>query len=263
MEYSIQEVAKAARTTSRTLRHYDSVGLLPPSRIGANGYRYYDDRSLVRLQRIMLMRQLGLGLDVIGDVLRAQDRASGEDANILGHHLELLREQRHRLELQISSVERTIQALGRSGNELEGADLMDANIFEGFDHTQHREEVEQRWGADAYAKGDRWWRGLGAEEQAEWMDRAKQLGGDWIVAAERGIAADSPEALALARRHVEWLRGIPGTPAHESGGDLAGYLLGLGEMYVADERFAANYGGADGATLVRDALRHYVETELS
>ena len=45
MEITIQQLAKAAGTTSRTLRHYDSVGLVSPSRIGSNGYRYYDDRS--------------------------------------------------------------------------------------------------------------------------------------------------------------------------------------------------------------------------
>ena len=43
MELTIAEVARIAGTTSRTLRHYDDVGLLAPSRLGANGYRYYDE----------------------------------------------------------------------------------------------------------------------------------------------------------------------------------------------------------------------------
>ena len=59
---SIQDIARLAGTTSRTLRHYDDIGLLEPSRIGANGYRYYDQHALVRLQRILLLRDLGLGL---------------------------------------------------------------------------------------------------------------------------------------------------------------------------------------------------------
>ena len=59
MDWSIQEIAKLAGTTSRTLRHYDDLGLLPPTRIGGNGYRYYDEAALVRLQRIMLLRELG------------------------------------------------------------------------------------------------------------------------------------------------------------------------------------------------------------
>ena len=62
MNWSIQELAKLGGTTSRALRHYDEVGLLPPSSVGANGYRYYDERALLRLQRILLLRELGLGL---------------------------------------------------------------------------------------------------------------------------------------------------------------------------------------------------------
>ena len=64
-EWSIQDLARAAGTTSRTLRHYGEVGLLRPSRIGGNGYRYYDQDSLVRLQRILLLRDLGLGLPAV------------------------------------------------------------------------------------------------------------------------------------------------------------------------------------------------------
>ena len=52
-DWSIQEVARLAGTTSRTLRHYDAVGLLPPSRVAANGYRHYDADALVRLQRCL------------------------------------------------------------------------------------------------------------------------------------------------------------------------------------------------------------------
>ena len=45
MDRSIQDIARLAGTTSRTLRHYDDIGLLHPSRIGHNGYRYYDESS--------------------------------------------------------------------------------------------------------------------------------------------------------------------------------------------------------------------------
>ena len=61
MDWSIQEIAKIAGTTSRTLRHYDDIGLLKPTRTGHNGYRYYDAAALVQLQRILLLRQLGDG----------------------------------------------------------------------------------------------------------------------------------------------------------------------------------------------------------
>ena len=61
MDWSVQQIATLAGTTSRTLRHYDDVGLLKPSRTGNNGYRYYGQDALVRLQRILLLRDLGLG----------------------------------------------------------------------------------------------------------------------------------------------------------------------------------------------------------
>jgi DNA-binding transcriptional MerR regulator len=92
-EWSIQQISKIAGTTSRTLRHYDDVGLLAPSRIGHNGYRYYDPSALVRLQRILLLRELGLGLPQIADVL---DREASEVPALEGH-LAWLRQEQGRL----------------------------------------------------------------------------------------------------------------------------------------------------------------------
>ncbi|MEE1621416.1 MerR family transcriptional regulator [Zafaria sp. Z1313] len=252
MEWSIHQVAGIAGTTSRTLRHYGDEGLLEPSRLGANGYRYYGRDELVRLQRILLLRGLGLGLPAIREVLDRPDAV--EDA--LEEHAARLRSERDRLARMIASVEKTITAVRHGG------DIMAEDMFDGFDHTAHRAEVEERWGREAYARGDAWWRGLDAGERAQWKARVSRLSADWAAAAAAGIAPDSPEAQELARRHVDWLRGVPGTPAGTADGDLKGYLAGLGQMYVADERFAANYGGLDGARFVRDALAHYAASNL-
>lgn len=255
-QWSIQQIAKIAGTTSRTLRHYGDIGLLPASSVGRNGYRHYDQAALVRLQRILLLRELGLGLPQIADVLGRE----ASEAHALESHLAWLRQEQDRLTRQIASVENTITAL-RGGER-----LMAENMFDGFDHTQYKEEVEQRWGKKAYADSDRWWRGMTADEKSAWQQLVSDLGRDWIAAAEKGIAPDSDEAQAIARRHVEWLTGIPGTPAAAPGGDVKGYVIGLGEMYVADPRFGANYatseGGTTGAEFVRDALRTYAEANL-
>ncbi|MBX3094817.1 MAG: MerR family transcriptional regulator [Cryobacterium sp.] len=246
-DWSIQEIARLSGATSRTLRHYDDIGLLPPSRIGGNGYRYYDEHALARLQRILLLRELGLGLPAIAEVLEGQ--TSNTDA--LTTHLHWLRQEQQRLDRQIGAIETTIRKL-RGGEQLMAEEMLD-----GFDHTQYKQEVEERWGKDAYAKSDAWWRGMSADEKESWRARAERLGSDWIAAVASGIAPDSDDAQALARRHVEWLASIPGTPgAHRD------YVIGLGEMYVADERFGANYGGTEGATFVRDALRVYAEANL-
>lgn len=263
-DWSIQEIARLAGTTSRTLRHYDDIGLLPPSRIAHNGYRHYDEQALVRLQRILLLRELGLGLPQIAEVLDPSTSSGAQgakaEASALETHLALLREEQARLARQIASVESTIAAL-RGGEE-----LMAENMFDGFDHTRYKEEVEERWGKKAYADSDRWWRGMTDAERADWQRRVSDLGRDWIAAAESGIDPASDEAQVIARRHVEWLTGIPGTPAAAPGGDVRGYVIGLGEMYVADPRFGANYatsaGGTHGAEFVRDALRVYAEANL-
>ena len=258
-DWSIQEVARLAGTTSRTLRHYDDIGLLAPSRIAANGYRHYDGGALVRLQRILLLRQLGLGLPRIGEVLAAPNPPSGRgaagEASALESHLAHLRAEQDRLARQITAVQSTIRAL-KGGEE-----LMAETMFDGFDHTQHREEVEERWGKEAYATSDRWWRSMSEADKADWKKRVADLTRDWVAAADSGMSPESADAQALAQRHVEWLTAVPGTPA-AAGSDVKGYVQGLGDMYVADPRFGANYGGEQGAAFVRDALRIYAETNL-
>ncbi|MGF6824170.1 DNA-binding transcriptional MerR regulator [Microbacterium sp. ZKA21] len=268
-DWSIQEIARLAGTTSRTLRHYDDIGLLTPTRIAHNGYRHYDEQALVRLQRILLLRELGLGLPQIAEVLDDGSLSSNSgslssskraEASALETHLALLREEQTRLTRQIASVVSTIDAL-KGGEE-----LMAENMFDGFDHTRYKEEVEDRWGKKAYADSDRWWRSMTDAERADWQQLVSDLGRDWIAAAESGIDPASDEAQAIAARHVEWLTGVPGTPAAVPGGDVKGYVIGLGEMYVADPRFGANYatsdGGTAGAEFVRDALRIYAEANL-
>ncbi|HYN56095.1 MAG TPA: MerR family transcriptional regulator [Motilibacterales bacterium] len=247
MEYGIAEVARLAGTTSRTLRHYGDVGLLVPSRVGANGYRYYDTTALTRLQRILMLRQLGLGVAAIGEVLEAAD-----DTAALRAHLEWLVAESDRLDRQIASVERTLTSIEK------GEPIMASDMLDGFDHAQYRDEVEQRWGAQAYADSDRWWRGLTTQGQQAFMDEHVALAEAWADLRSAGAPVASPEAQALAARHRAWIAAGWGKRP-----PTADQLAGLAEMYVADERFAANYGGTEGAIYVRDALTHFAITELA
>lgn len=251
-EWSIQELARLAGTTSRTLRHYQAEHLLEPSRVGANGYRYYTDVSLIRLQRILLLRELGLSLPAIRTVLTDHPAA----VPALRTHLELLRSEQERLARQIASVQHTIE------EEEGGGELMADKMFDGFDHTAYKDEVEQRWGREAYASSDTWWRGKSDAERAEWKSASASLLADWRSAAEAGVAPDSETAQALARRQYDWLTGIPGTPSLPDGRPTREYYLGLAEMYPGDERFAANYGGIAGAEFTRDAMREFAERNL-
>lgn len=253
MPWSIQEIARLTGVTSRTLRHYDAVGLLPAARTTASGPRRYDRTALVRLQRILLLRDLGLGLGDIAEVLDSDQ----DEATALRRHLVSLRAEQERLTRQIASVERTIAAVERDPEQKES--LMAKDMFDGFDHTRYEQEVTERWGRDAYRKSDDWWRGLTVEERQQWMVRVAALSQAWVDAAEAGLDPSSDEAQALAARHAAWLVSVPGTPGHGEGRPDRGYLLGLADLYVADERFAANYGGAEGARFVRAVLRVYAE----
>jgi len=251
MDWSIQHVARLAGTTSRTLRHYDDIGLLAPSRVGANGYRYYDELTLTRLQRILLLRQLGLALPAIGEILAGQR----DDTDALVTHLVWLRDEQARLDRQIASVEMTITRL-RGGEQ-----LMAEEMFDGFDPAVYRDEVSERWDPASYAAGADWWASKTASERAGFERAQTALAADWADAARRSVDPASDEAQQLATRQHAWLSGIPGLP-RDANGLAKDYFIGLGEMYVADDRFAANYGGTSGAEFVRDAMRIYATQNL-
>ncbi|MGY6498705.1 MAG: MerR family transcriptional regulator [Microcella sp.] len=239
MHATIQDVARATGLTSRTLRHYDAIGLLPATATGAGGMRLYDDAALARLQRILLLREAGLGLAAIQRAF-----ATGvADVDALAQHVALLRDERDRLDRRIRSVERTVHSLRH------GEPLMTTTTFDGFDHTRYRQEVEERWGADAYARSDAWWRGLSA------ADKQKIHDADVAIVAEldRLVAGDAdpagPDATRLLERHRAWVAAAWGGTASDEA------YLGLVDMYVADERFADHYGGVRHAEFLRTAAR--------
>jgi DNA-binding transcriptional MerR regulator/ADP-ribose pyrophosphatase YjhB (NUDIX family) len=107
VSWSIQQVARMSGVTARTLRHYDDIGLLPPAEVGANGYRFYEREQLLRLQHILLMRELGVDLATIRAVVDAQ-RDPAE--TLRAHHRRLL-DERERLDRIAHTVTVTITNL--------------------------------------------------------------------------------------------------------------------------------------------------------
>lgn len=248
-EWSIQDIARWAGTTSRTLRHYDAIGLLSPSRIGDNGYRYYDEAALVRLQRILLLRELGLGLPEIAKVLRGQQDAV---AALRGHLPMLLRE-RDRIDRQIEAVSTTIR-------RLEGGEpLMAQESLAGFDHTRYHDEVIERWGEAAYSRGEQWWQALSADQRSAFAREHDDIAASFGRANAEGRPASSAEAQELAGRHYAWV-----TAAWQDQRPTAEQYAGLGQMYVDDARFTETYDrhGTGTAMYVRDALTVYAERNL-
>ena len=250
MEWSTHEVVEATGVTSRTLRHYDQVGLLVPTRTGPGGLRYYDQQALVRLQRILLLRELGLSIASIQEVLDGDK----DDIEALHAHRERLLVEQQRIDAQVRSVEATIAALQK------GRPIMPKNMFEGFDHTQYDAEVRERWGDEAADRSQAWWSNLGAEGQAAFRQEVEELNAEWERVIASGTTPDSAPAQEVAARHVAWLRSaMQGTEISKS------MVKGITQMYVDDERFAANYNrvSSEGPQFVRDAVHHWADRHLT
>lgn len=139
MAWPIAEVARMSGVTARTLRHYDEVGLLPPAWIGTNGHRYYEERQLLRLQQILVLRELGVGLSEVGRILAEQ---VDELEALRGHRRRLLAE-RDRLDALAGTVSRTITELEQSrkdGGPMTAISRPE-NLFEGVRPAQYRESL--------------------------------------------------------------------------------------------------------------------------
>ena len=106
--YTVKQLSKLAGVTPRTLHHYDAIGLLKPSQVGANGYRYYGDESLLLLQQILFYRELELPLETIKEIL-ARPGFEAQSA-LEGHRLEL-RKRITRLERLLGTVDETLTHL--------------------------------------------------------------------------------------------------------------------------------------------------------
>lgn len=246
MEWSIQDIARIAGTTSRTLRHYGQLGLLEPSRVGRNGYRYYDEGSLVRLQRILLLRELGIGLPAIAEVLGGAQ----EPASALRVHLRLLDKEQQRIARQIESVRTTLRKMEG------GEELMAEEVLDGFDHSQYENEVVERWGRDAWEDGTRWWASLGEEGRRAHQAEHERIAEGLAAAGAAGADPTSDEVQTLVGRHHAWVSAT-WTPDREA-------YAGLGQMYVDDPRFTATYDkhGEGAAVFIRDAMKVYAERNL-
>ena len=253
MEASIQQVARLTGTTSRTLRHYGAVGLLAPSRVGDNGYRWYDDTSLVRLQRILLLRETGAG--AAGDPAGARPRAGRDDRAAPPP----------RVAAQRAGAAGATGRVGRTdhhGTTGRRATHGRGHVRRVRPHGATREEVEERWGTQAYATSDAWWRGMSDAERAAWKARSADLIARWAAAAEAGTKPGSDEAQA-ARGAARRLAGEHPRDARARRCARAGVRARAGR-HVRGRRAVRRElrRGERGATFVRDALHEYAARHL-
>jgi DNA-binding transcriptional MerR regulator len=250
MAWSIAQVARMSKVTSRTLRHYDSIGLLSPAWVGDNGYRYYEKEQVHRLQQILLLRDLGLSLDVVAEMLNGTDQLT-----VLRNHHRWLQDEQRRLARLANTVARTIE-------ELEGGDEVKMEeLFDGFDAAKQKEyeaQLVDRFGdgvKEHIAGSKKRWQGATKAD----ADRFLQEWQDIVTRATELFTAntpvDAPEAQELIDRHHRWVC-LSWTPNRES-------YSGLADLYLEDEFRSQLDAQAEGvAEWSNAAMKHYAQTRL-
>lgn len=245
MDIDIAELARRAGVTSRTLRHYDAIGLLTPAWTGADGRRHYGEAELVRLQHILVLRELDVPLDTIASAVDTDDPALVA-ALMRDHHTALLA-RRDRYAALAATVERTITRIER------GLPMTADDMFEGFDHDRYEPEARERWGDDAVERSNEAWAVLGAEGQRRHLAEHGEIASGIASLAAADAEPADPEVQALVARHHAWVSTF-WTPGREA-------YTGLGRSYVDDPRFRATYDkfGDGTAELLRDAIAVFAE----
>lgn len=105
---TIGQMARCHSLTTKTLRHYDSIGLFTPALTGRdNGYRYYSPEQIVTLGRIVWLRQLGMSLE---DIRTLADQG-GLDSVL--HMQQSLQDHARQLESEIARSQKVLGHLQR------------------------------------------------------------------------------------------------------------------------------------------------------
>lgn len=246
MAHTVKAVAELAGVSVRALHHYDHIGLLRPASVSPAGYRLYSPADLERLQQVLFFRELGFGL---AEIKRIMDNQRYDRRQALREHRRLLLEKRQRLDKLIGVVDRTIDSL-------EGGPTVSAKeMFEGFDQQQidaWTAEARERWGPQ---KVDESLRRTAHYTKADWqqlMNEMRLLTKTIADNMERG-AADPTVQEQVARHHHIIHERFYDCPPEE--------YRGLGDLYVDDPRFAANYEQVHPglARFMREAMRIYAD----
>ena len=222
---TVKQLATLADVTPRTLHHYDAIGLLRPSKIGENGYRYYDDDAALRLQQILFYRELALGLDEIRALL---DQPDFDVAAALREHRVALQKRAGRLTQLIHTIDRTLL-------HLEGQlDMNTKDLFAGFDdetQARYEEEAAAMYDPQIVRDTSRRWKNYTAEEKARIQAEGGAIYRELATMTERD-PADAAVQAAIGRWHQHLRAFYEPTPAT---------LRGLGAAYEEQPQFAAFY----------------------
>ena len=231
---TVKEVSELTGVTVRTLHHYDAIGLLKPAKVTQAGYRLYDEAALERLQSILLFRELLFPLSEIKEILDSP-RFDREEA---------LAQQIHLLEMQRERINRLIDLAKemQRGENTMAFDAFDTNELE-----QYKAEAKERWGNTAA------WKESQEKDPGAMADASVGL---MALLAEFGALRSLDPSDARAEEKVRELQSYITAHFYTCTDDI---LYGLGQMYVADERFKTNIdraGGEGTAAFVQKAIEY-------
>lgn len=228
MPYTVHQLAKLAGVTSRTLRYYDKVGLLSPAHLGRNGYRYYGEDELVRLQQILFFRELDFPLE---DIKAMIDSPSFDRIESLKYQKGLLALKRQRLDGIMKTIDNTITTMTNDEKPTE-KDMYGSLSTEKIE--EYKKEAKERWGnTDAYKQSQERAKKF---TKADWDVMSKKTDANlraMVALMEAGKAADSAEVIAEVANHRAGINRF-----YDCTDEI---YRGLADMYVADDRFAEFY----------------------
>lgn len=249
--WSTAEVVKLTGVTARTLRHYDAIGLLAPASVGHGGLRRYGRAELLRLQQILLLKRLGLRLDVIAAIL---DGALDE-IEALERHAMQLAEERQRLDHLAATVEATIR-------QLEGKQTMTPETwFDGLDagtHARYEAEARARWGDAVVDAGEQVIRAMSAEDRRAIPGTFEALHRRLAELRDSGAAPSDTGVQAVIEEHYRFIEKIWGTvPTAEA-------YRGLGAVYTDDPSFNATFDAVapNLAAYLREGMEVYADANF-
>lgn len=258
MEYTVNQLAALSGVTKRTLRYYDQQGLLPPKRISSSGYRIYGQAQVDRLQQILFLKQFGLKLDEIKEVMTTPDFEITP----------LLEKQKLALTQQLTQINGQLQHLEQTLAYYKGVETMtDSEKFKAFkaekiaqNEKQYGDEIRQRYGDKTVDAANEKWQHLTEAQYAQMQTAEARLFANLETLLQNGdpVDLDTPEAQEAFLAHREWLK-IAAPFYNEE------YHRNLGEMCVADERFAAYYNdrtSQPSVNLLKDIIFHYTKPNV-
>lgn len=226
MKLSVSEMSKLTGVSVRTLHYYDQIDLLKPAFVdGQNGYRYYDESSLERLQEILFYRELDFELKTISGIITSPDYNKAK----------ALSEQKHLLTLKKQRLERLIDAID---NGLRGEYTMKFNAFDNSEYEAAREkyakEASEKWGnTDAYKESEKKTSSYSKEKWNEVNAGMDSIMEEFAECMKSGEDPSDKEAQLLVEKWQNFITENYYKCTNE-------ILAGLGQMYTADDRFRSN-----------------------